>query len=58
MHDWFCQIELTESICEKKAEFRESSISYITKDDKNVEIMKSLKEKMTFKVRILPSQTL
>ena len=26
MHDWFCQIELIESIWKKKAELRENSI--------------------------------
>ena len=27
MHDWFCQIELIESICQKKVGLRENSIS-------------------------------
>ena len=29
MHDWFCQIELIESIWQKKAEVRESSIECV-----------------------------
>ena len=31
MHDWFCQIELIESILQNKAELRESSISLLAK---------------------------
>ena len=35
MHDWFCQIELIESIWQKKAELRESYINFQTKQIKN-----------------------